>query len=430
MSAIRSALVVDDDEFVRDSLARQIRNLGARVWMAADGDAARQALREPGQFDLVVCDLKMPGVDGVELLRDLGELQPEAYLILISSVDAKTLQSVAELALSRKLRLLGALQKPVTAAAFRQLLAKVGERPSSLMGGEPPLPLSVAEVRAAIETGEIGVYVQPKLDLRRGEITGVEALARWLRPNGEVWLPGRFMPIIERNQLLEPLTRRVAQQAFAVAGDWLKAGLRIQMSINVPIECLDSLDLPERLTVEAAAAGLPHSQITLELTESGLMTDLTRSLDVVTRLRLRGFELSIDDFGTGYSSLDQLRRFPFTELKIDRAFVNGAARNPSLRSIAESSIHLARDLGLKTCAEGVETIEDWELMRELGCTLIQGFCLSTAMPPEQLPGWIAARASAWNLSVPTKAPDPGAEELEALLRAADRGLVPATNRVA
>ena len=247
------------------------------------------------------------------------------------------------------------------------------------------------ELRAALDAGEIDIYAQPKLGLRSGRLAGAEALARWLKPDGRVLPPAAFVPLAERSGLADALTQQVVRRALAAQHSWREQGLDIPISVNLPIDSLDHLDLPEQLGAELARYGTEPDRLILEITESGVMKDLARSLDVVTRLRLRGYRLSIDDFGTGYSSLEQLKRFPFSELKIDRAFVDGAAGDPSLRSIAESSIRLARDLHLKTCAEGVETEADYELMRELGCELVQGYYVARPMPAPELPRWALAR---------------------------------------
>lgn len=388
--ALHAVLVVDDDEFVLSVVARMLAKRAAQVLTASDGQAARRLLGET-RFDLVVCDLKMPGLDGIELLRDFATLQAGAALILMSSADAKTLRAAEQLAQARGLRILGSLQKPVTAAALDQLIARMdapARAPSAApAGGE----VSLDELRAGLAAGEIDVYVQPKLGLRSGRLAGAEALARWLKPDGRVLPPSAFVPLAERSGLADALTQQVVRRALAAQQAWRDAGLDIPISVNLPIDSLDHLDLPEQLGTELARHGTAPDRLILEITESGVMKDLTRSLDVVTRLRLRGYRLSIDDFGTGYSSLEQLKRFPFSELKIDRAFVDGASRDPSLRSIAESSIRLARALNLKACAEGVETEADYELMRELGCDLVQGYYVAHAMPKQDLPRWALAR---------------------------------------
>lgn len=392
MAMSKAVLVIDDDEFVRRVVSRQLTELGSIVTAVGDGDAARTMLREKGPFDLVVSDLKMPGVDGVELLRDLAELQPSAGLVLMSSVDAKTLEAAEHLAKARDLRFLGSLQKPILAGAFKALLSRLDAPvPARRRAGVRAL-VTAEELRAAIAAGEIDVYVQPKVELGSGRLVGAEALARWLKPDGSVVMPDAFIDVAERAGLMDDLTDLIVRQALAACGRWGAQGLRTSIAINLAVSCLDRLDLPERIAAEAARHGVRHDQIILEITETGVMKDPTRLLDVVTRLRLRGFRLAVDDFGVGHSSLERLRRLPFTELKLDRAFVDGAARDPEVRSIAQATIRMAHDLQLSTCAEGVETSADLDVMRALGCELIQGYLLARPMPKLDLPAWAAAHA--------------------------------------
>ena len=391
-----AVLVVDDDEFVRKVVTRQLEDLGATVSVAGNGKEARESLRERGPFELVISDLQMPDMDGIELLRDFADLQPAAALVLMSSVDATTLEAAELLARTRELRYLGSLRKPVSPAAFKALLEKLEETPAPKRIVAPPQPLPAItqdDLRHAIARGEIDVYAQPKVDVATGSLVGAEALARWLRPDGSVASPAVFIEPAERWGLMPELTRLVLRQAFAGCALWRDAGLVLDIAVNIPPSCLGQLDLPESIAAEAARHGLDPGQVVLEITESSLMNDAADLLDVVTRMRLRGFHLSVDDFGTGYSSLERLKRLPFTELKVDRAFVNGCARDDKLRSIVDSTVRLARALRLSTCAEGVESQADLEVIRELGCDVAQGYFYGKPMPKQALPAWAAGRSS-------------------------------------
>jgi len=390
----RSVLVVDDDEFVRGVLSRQLAGLGARVHTAHDGDGARRILQQEGPFDVVLCDLKMPGVDGIELLRDVAFARSGAALVLMSSCDVRTLTAVEQLAQARQLRLLGVVSKPLGTATLQGLLERLDREgaPAQDPAPAPAVPaVSAEELRAAIAAEQIDVHIQPKVDLATGQLAGAEALARWLKPDGSILMPDAFLGVAESAGLMDALTDLVLRQALGACGAWQAQGLRTSIAINLAASSLEQLDLPERIAAEAQRHGVTPDQVILEITESGVTRDFARALDVVTRLRLRGFRLAVDDFGVGYSSLERLRHFPFTELKLGRAFVDGAARSPELRSIAESAIQLAHSLQLDTCAEGVETRADLDVMRALGCELVQGYFLCRPMPKALLPGWVATR---------------------------------------
>lgn len=388
---VRSALVVDDDELVCAIVAQTMEQFGVDVVTASDGVAARRLLGTARRFDLIVIDLRMPGMDGIELLRDLSVLQDDVALILISAVEPRVLRAAEQIAHARQLHLIGSLPKPISPIDLGLLVQQVTPRTKPVRPDWIP-PVPPDELREALANEEINVYAQPKLSLT-GHFVGAEVLARWIRPDGKVLLPSAFLVTAEQHGLLDELTRAVFRQALRAQRLWRDQGLTTTISINLPSDSLDQLDLPEKLDAEVSQNGTLAEQVILEITESGVMRDLARSLDVVTRLRLRGYRLSIDDFGIGYSSLAQLARFPFSELKVDRAFVHGASKDQSLRSIVEASVRLAQDLKLMTCAEGVETQADYELIRDLGCDSVQGFYVARPMPTHELPNWVRTRDS-------------------------------------
>ncbi len=387
------ALVIDDDAFVRTVVAHQLRGLGATmVATAADGNSAREVLRSQQGFELIVCDLMMPGADGVELLRDIAEAHPDVALILISSADSKLLRSAENIAQNRDLRVLGTLQKPVRTDGLRDLLARIGSTvPRVLPTPRPDNQITEAMVREGIERGEIRIAVQPQVNLASGRLEGAEALARWPRPNGKTVQPDQFLSIAESAGLMDTLTDQIFVQAVNAVRDWQRAGLELRIAINVAAGTLSRPGLPDRITELARAAGVRLSQVMIEVTETGIAGDRLVPLEVLTRFRLGGVELSIDDFGTGYSSLERLSQIPFNELKIDRSFVAAACKDPAARRIIESSVRLAHDLGLRTVAEGIETAEDAQLMRALGCDSGQGYYYARPMPPSALVAWAAAR---------------------------------------
>ncbi|MBL8303602.1 MAG: EAL domain-containing protein, partial [Ideonella sp.] len=195
--------------------------------------------------------------------------------------------------------------------------------------------------------------------------------------------------VAEQHGLIDALTARVLALALQQARGWHDAGLMIDISVNVSMDNLVSLDFPELVVAEVRAAGLPISTLTLEVTESRLMTDMVHALDILTRLRLKRIGLSIDDFGTGYSSLAQLRDVPFDELKLDRSFVHGAQSQRALAAIVGNTLAMAREMGLASVAEGVETRADWAHVRSLGCDVAQGYFIARPMPPADLGTWHA-----------------------------------------
>jgi EAL domain-containing protein (putative c-di-GMP-specific phosphodiesterase class I) len=328
----------------------------------------------------------MPGMDGVELLRHLGSRHIRAGVVLFSGEDSRILRTAEDVARRHHLYVLGTLGKPVTARDLAQVLGSFdGERTS--IGRQPVVPVTPAELRAGLAGDALELHFQPQVSVTTRAVVGAEALARWRHPERGLLPPPAFIPLAEETGDIDRLTDLVFARAMAVAGAWRASGLLLRMAVNFSVNSLARVDLPSLVVSRAEAEGVPASQITLEVTESGIARDLRASLEILARLRLHGVGLALDDFGQGYSTLEQLKRFPFTELKIDRAFVTGAAEDAAARVILESSIDLGRRLGLNLVAEGVETRQDWDLVASLGCREVQGYHVARPMPAEEIEAW-------------------------------------------
>jgi EAL domain-containing protein (putative c-di-GMP-specific phosphodiesterase class I)/CheY-like chemotaxis protein len=384
-------LAIDDDAFAIALLRKQLAQLGFDdVESCGDGAAAMALLDAPMAFDVVLCDLNMPGMDGVEFLRHLAQRRFRGALVLVSGENERVVQSVAKLAQAHRLRLLGALRKPVPLERLREMLAKVGQIAGNSILRPVRRTYDAGELRQAIFDGRLLNHYQPQVEFASGEVTGVEALVRWQHPTDGLVYPDQFIADAEAFGLIDALTQAVFAAALADARRWRDEGLALALSVNVSIDSLRSLDFPDRVERAAQSAGHPRDSIVLEITESQAMRDPVALLDIAARLRLKGIGLSIDDFGTGYSSLAQLRDIPFDELKLDRSFVHGAAQDASLRAILEANLGMAKQLGLRTVAEGVEDRDDWECLRALGCDVAQGWFVARPMPGNDVPNWIRA----------------------------------------
>jgi EAL domain-containing protein (putative c-di-GMP-specific phosphodiesterase class I) len=231
----------------------------------------------------------------------------------------------------------------------------------------------------------------------------VEALVRWQHPKDDLVFPDQFITTAEEHGLIDELTRVVLTAALQQARIWQDAGLHLRVAVNVSMDNISSLEFPDFVARTAAKAGVPLTNLVLEVTESRLMKNPLAALDILTRLRLKHISLSIDDFGTGHSSLAQLRDIPFDELKVDRGFVHGAWRDSSLRAIFEANLGMAQQLGMKTVAEGVEDLEDWDFLCAAGCDLAQGYFIARPMPAEEIMGWLPTWESRLNKLMAIKA---------------------------
>jgi diguanylate cyclase (GGDEF)-like protein len=248
------------------------------------------------------------------------------------------------------------------------------------------------DLRRAIEQGDLALHYQPKLNARSGHLVGVEALARWQHPEFGFIRPDEFITLAEQTGLIFPLTRWVLEAATIQCAQWLREGFEFGVSVNVSARILLEREFPRLLERLLVATAVPPRYLTLEITESAVMEDPDKALEALIELYALGVGLSIDDFGTGYSSLGYLKKLPASELKIDKSFVLEMDRNRDDATIVKSIIDLAHNLGVNVVAEGVETDEVWEQLRELGCDVGQGYLFSRPIPPEQLIQWVEGMA--------------------------------------
>lgn len=382
-------MVIDDDPFVLKLLARQLANLGMGEVVTcerADQALARLEADDPS-FGLILCDLQMPGMDGVEFIRQLVRISYAGDLVLVSGESERILQTAERLSKAHKLKVLGALHKPVS---IEQLLGVLNNRAEHAAAGSgaSKKAYSPDDLARAISGGQLVNHYQPKVEIRSGAVVGVETLVRWVHAEDGLVYPDQFIAMAEDHGLIDDLTRAVLAAALQQTRLWLDAGLDLRVAVNISMGNLNSLAFPDFIVQSANDAGVPATNLILEITESRLMKDTLAVLDILTRLRLKHIGLSIDDFGTGHSSLAQLRDIPFDEFKVDRGFVHGAGRDASLRAIFEANLGMARQLGMKTVAEGVEDHDDWIFLRDAGCDLAQGYFIAKPMPAAELVPWI------------------------------------------
>jgi EAL domain-containing protein (putative c-di-GMP-specific phosphodiesterase class I) len=383
-------MVVEDHGFQRRIALRLLAELGVENALeGADGLDALQVLRrQPTPPDVVLVDLDMPGMDGIECIGQIAQERLARAVVVVSALDPALLNTVQTMARAYGLRVLGSVEKPLTRDKLEGVLSRFDDHAGEQLD-ESEADFTIPALLDALERGEIVPWFQPQVEFGNGKVVAVEALARWERPDGSVVRPVLFVPLLEKEGRAEALTDRMLDEGCRWLQRWSQDGVRLKLSVNVSPLALADPQAADRYQVIVESHGVKPEDVVLEITESSVMTDAARGLGVLARLRLKGFGLSIDDFGTGYSSLAQLAQVPFTELKIDKDFVFSAHSQPRKRAMVEASLDLARKLRLTTVAEGVETLEDWQLLAELGCDIAQGWLIGRPVPGSELQAAIA-----------------------------------------
>jgi EAL domain-containing protein (putative c-di-GMP-specific phosphodiesterase class I)/CheY-like chemotaxis protein len=390
--ANHAALVVEDSAIQRAYAVGLLKQLGfGEILEASNGRHALDVLSGGTPIALVITDLEMPEMDGIELIRHLSERGMAHNLIVTSSRDPRMFEIVERIAADDGcVRLLGTLPKPLQAGELARLLDRI-EGPRRGGRAATPSRACCAAIEAGLQRREFIPYFQPKISLSTGTITGIEALARWRHPEHGVLTPDHFIPVIEGTPLMEALTLRIAEETCRSLYRLRREGMpALTAAVNLSADNLGDRKFIDRLANLVGACGLPCDALVWEVTETMFMRNVAESLANLAHLGLMGFGLAMDDYGVGYSSIQQFSRCPFTELKIDRSFVNEAARRQNRRAVLESAIEMGHRLNVATVAEGVETREDFELLRSLGCDFAQGYLVARPMSMRDLRLWVRA----------------------------------------
>jgi EAL domain-containing protein (putative c-di-GMP-specific phosphodiesterase class I)/FixJ family two-component response regulator len=388
-------LAVEDHEFQRGMLLKMLARLGAtQVSTAADGHAALEIIMAPGAaIDIIISDLDMPGMDGLEFMRHVGEARIPVSIILASALESVLLDSVETMTRAYGVKILGVIQKPITLEKLAALIKlHLPAHANSNLNQTDALSFTVEEIVQGIRNGEFEPFFQPKVELASGRIKGAEALARWRHPQKGIVAPYAFVKPLEDHNQIDKLTWLILGKSVDFCCEWrTKSALDVSVSVNVSAQSLADVNFADRVTELVKCKSLDCRNIILEVTESAATTDIGHSLENLSRLRMKGFGLSIDDYGTGYSSLQQLARIAFTEIKLDQSFIKDAATQQATRIILESTIDMAKKLGIVTVAEGIETEQDWDLLLELGCDLAQGYLIAKPIESREFLIWARNR---------------------------------------
>lgn len=373
-----SILIVEDHPFQLMYLQNLFNELGDYYLECAQDGLQALACLQRRNYDLVLTDLLMPGMDGVQFIQKLAAMRARPALAIMSSSSRRMLMAASLVARNLQVNVIGLISKPVQASALRDLI----EQLMRLRDKTPPPPLAEIDRQSlidALDNGELEAWFQPKKALANGRIVAAEALVRWIHPEHGVLLPGVFLPALSAFNLEERLLWLMLEQGIEAQAQWARQGYDIPVSINLPTHLLNSDDLPDRIHAFVLRHNGVPEKIFFELMECSTPQEISNFYAGACRLRIKGFGLSQDDFGKGYSSYINLVSTPYTELKIDRALVHGCNENEELAQALTSIVGLGRQLGLTVVAEGVETAQELALLRKIDCTQVQGFLISHAV---------------------------------------------------
>lgn len=389
-----TVLVLEDEPFQRLVTVTALEKvLSGPIQQAADGHQAVAVLSTCEAVDIVLCDLKMAGMDGLAFLRHASSSGKVGAVVLCSELDPVLRQATIAMIHCLGLTFLGDLGKPFKLEGFSQLVKRYralrSASPQLLSPAELP---TLSDVQQGLDNGEFEAYYQPKVTLEGQALVGAEVLARWNHPQWGVLTPAHFLPVMEAHNLISRLFWQLFEQGLALQQSLALEGRVIDLAFNLHPTQLACTALTERIPVLLKRFQVPAARVMFEITESSLISAPASSLENLVRLRMLGCGLAMDDFGAGYSSLDRLSELPFSQVKLDRAFVRKMQSQPKSAAIISCAVALARALEISLVVEGVETAEQQARLIELGGTLAQGFLFARPMPESHFIAFCAQKA--------------------------------------
>lgn len=391
---VNSVLIIDDDPTQVAILHAYFTSL--KVGEVKGTTNASEALAyinsNNDKIELIVSDLQMPEMDGLEFLRHLSSLRYDGKLAIISGVKSDLLDHAARLAKMHNLNLIGQVPKPVTKYALDNVFLKV-DHDHFVAEKRDKYFITQNDFSSAMQNGEIKPYFQPKIDVQTGRIIGAEALVRWHKNGVGFVSPETLIKFAENNGRIEELTFHIFNETIKSAADFLMVDPEQVFATNLSPVMAKNLALPDQLLNRIKNYGLKAENFSFEVTENNVLHLDVTTLEVLSRLRILEFDVAIDDFGTGSSNIQTLRDFPYSELKIDRAFVSNSTSNVFSEETVRAAVSLSHERGMKIVAEGVESVETFLFIKSLGIEYAQGYLFSKALSHDDYLAFIKQNAN-------------------------------------
>lgn len=386
----RSILILDDDAAVGQTIQWIAEGLGFEAEFVTRPAVFFQRLDQMCP-DIITIDLVMPELDGVEIMRLLAERKCKAKIVISSGMGTRVLDAAQRSATEHGLSIAGVISKPISKEALCALIGEGDEQNQPELTGDQSAQIEEFEItesdmQNALDRHEFVLAYQPKIECKSGALAGFEALIRWQHSDKELVMPDRFIPVVEEAGLIDAVTEQIFYQSIK----WFSESFPdsdLKLSLNISAKSLMDIHQADNLYELCRRYQVAPERVVLELTETSAMVDSMLSLDLMTRFRVKGFQLSIDDFGTGFSSMIQLVRLPFSEIKVDKSFVMQAQQSQESRTVIRSIIDLGHSLGLLVTAEGVEDLDTLNYLNSLGCDLAQGYLIAYPMPGDAARSW-------------------------------------------
>jgi EAL domain-containing protein (putative c-di-GMP-specific phosphodiesterase class I) len=369
-------------------LTLSLQGLGYNnLYSAENGEQALALLKAQKHFDVLICDIQMPGIDGLTFLRQASEAGHLDALIISSDIASDLRLAIQQLARLSGYQVLGDLAKPFAREELKMLLLLYcPSAPSRNSQTVEEIP-SATEVQQGLTDGEFVPFYQPKLNLQTLEVVGAEVLVRWRHPQHGLLSPALFLSVVQHFGFLNTMTLSIARQALHFMREQQLVD-DITLSINLEAEQLSIPNLPEIVRNTLQEARVPARCLILELTETGLLQAPITSIENLVRLRLLGCGISIDDFGAGFSSLQRICEMPCSELKLDASFIRSLSHNPRTLAAVDSMLRLASNLDIKMVAEGIETSEQLSQLQRMNCPIGQGYLFSRPLAGADFAEWL------------------------------------------